>query len=71
MKHRELATPDQILQAALAREEQSRDFYGDLVTGCQVDFVRELLVRLQGEESKHVRLIQDMIAKFALGKDIV
>jgi rubrerythrin len=71
MGDRELTTLDDILQAALAREEESRDFYGDLTARCRVDFVRDLLQRLQGEEAKHVHLIQEMITKLNLGKDVV
>jgi rubrerythrin len=71
MKNPELMTLDEILQAALAREEESRDFYGNLAMHCREDFVRDLMQRLQGEEAKHVYLVQDMITKLNLGKDVV
>jgi rubrerythrin len=66
-----MKTPAEILGAALAREKEARDFYGDLARQCRVDFVRQLLERLKDEESKHVRLIQDMMTKLSRGKDIV
>jgi len=62
---------DEILQAALAREEEARDFYSSMATGCRVEFVRELLEWLADEESKHVHLIQELITKLSLGKDTV
>jgi rubrerythrin len=71
MEKRELKTPDEILQAALAREEEARDFYADMATHCRVGFVKELLERLKDEETKHVRMIQDMITKLNLGREIV
>ena len=64
-------TPDQILQKALEKETQARDFYGELALSCAVDFVRELLEKLRNEESKHMRRIQDMRAKLESGKGIV
>jgi len=36
-----------------------------------VGFVRELLERLKDEETKHVHLVQGMITKLNLGKDVV
>ncbi len=62
---------DELLQAALTKEEAARDFYSGLAAQCRVDFVRELLEKLKDEESKHVHLIQELMAKLALGKDIV
>lgn len=71
MEKRELRTPDQILQEALRRENEARDFYGDMATRCRIDFVKELLEKLKNEESKHVRWVQDMITKLNRGKDVV
>ena len=70
MEKRELRTPDQILQEALKRENEARDFYADLATQCHIDFVKELLERLKNEESRHIRLVQDMITRLNIGKDI-
>ena len=66
-----LKTPEQILQAALAREEDARDFYRQLAIHCHVDFVKELLEKLGNEEAKHVALIQGMLTRLHLGENIV
>jgi len=71
MKKLELRTPDQILRVALAKEKESRDFYDEQATHCRVDFVRKLLKKLKDEESKHIRLVQGMITKLSVGRDIV
>jgi rubrerythrin len=36
-------TSDQILQVALAKEKEARDFYDEQAAHCRVDFVRKLL----------------------------
>ena len=61
-----LKPPIEILKAALEKESASRDFYAELANRCHVDFVRELLFRLQDEEAKHALLIRNMLAR--LGK---
>ena len=66
-----MTAPDQILQKALEMETQARDFYIGLALDCSVDFVRELLEKLQNEEYKHMCMIQDMIRRLESGKDIV
>lgn len=66
-----LRTPDEILRVALEKEAQARDFYGDLSAHCSVDFVKELLLKLHNEESKHWHMIQDMLGKLAAGKSLV
>jgi len=71
MKKLDLSTPDQVLQAALAKEQEARDFYDEQAARCSIGFVRELLERLKDEESKHARLIQGMIAKLNAGRDIL
>jgi rubrerythrin len=71
MKKLELRTFDQILQVALAKEKEARDFYDEQAANCRVDFVRKLLEKLKNEESKHIRLVQDMITKLKVGRDIV
>jgi len=71
MEKREMKTPDQILQMALAKEKEARDFYDAQATHCPVDFVRKLLEKLKDEESKHIRMVQSMIAKLSTGRDIV
>jgi len=71
MKTLELRTSDQILQGALAKEKEARDFYDEQAARCPVDFVRRLLEKLKDEESKHIRMVQDMITKLSIGRDIV
>ena len=70
MADREATTPDEILAAALAREEEARDLYTGLANNAQVDIVRELLEKLKDEESRHVHMIQNLIATLNLGKNI-
>ena len=68
---RELKTPEEILKVALEKEIQARDFYAGVAAHCAVDFIRELLERLRDEESKHIRMVQAMVTKLSLGKDVV
>ncbi|NLF23338.1 MAG: hypothetical protein GX590_09260 [Lentisphaerae bacterium] len=63
-----LTTPDQILNAALAKEMQARDFYDGLARQTSVEFVRELLEELRDEEARHVRMIQNMLGRLGAGK---
>jgi rubrerythrin len=68
--HADLRTPDEILALALEKEEQARAFYEELGYHCSVDFVKDLLLKLQNEESKHVRMIRDMLAGLASGQKL-
>ncbi len=65
-----LSTPDAILRKALEKETQARDFYADLAAGCSVLFVKELLLRLESEEAKHVHLIQSLLGQLESGKHL-
>ncbi len=65
-----MATPDEILRMARENETQARDFYEEMAINCSVDFVKELLETLQNEETKHIRMIDHMLAKLESGKDI-
>jgi rubrerythrin len=67
---RRLTMPDEILRAALGKETAARDFYSEMAGHCPVDFVRDLLERLKDEECKHMRLVQDMMARLAQGKRV-
>lgn len=69
-EQRALRAPNEILQAALEKELQARDFYAELAVHIKVDFVKDLLLKLQNEESKHVHLIQGMLARLATGRDL-
>jgi rubrerythrin len=71
MKNLELRTSDEILQVALAKEKDARDFYDEQAAHCRVDFLRRLLEKLRDEEAKHIRIVQDMITKLSIGRDIV
>jgi rubrerythrin len=64
---RRLTTPNEILQAALEKETQARDFYEELGKNCSVDFVKDLLLTLQNEESKHMHLIQKILKRVDAG----
>jgi rubrerythrin len=64
---RRLTTPNEILQAALEKETQARDFYKELGKNCSVDFVKDLLLTLQNEESKHMHLIQKILGRVEAG----
>ena len=66
--NRRLSTPDEILNAALAKERQSREFYARLADQCRIDMVRKLLEKLKDEESKHVKMVEDMLADLRLGR---
>ncbi len=61
-------TVEEILKSALRKEESARDFYAKLAADCPIDFVRELLKKLEIEESKHAKMIHDMQAKLHAGK---
>ena len=62
-----LKTPAELLKAALAKEQQAHDFYDHAILQCKLPMVRELLERLKDEESRHIRLVEAMLAKFELG----
>ncbi len=66
-----LITPDEILNAALTKERQSRDFYAGLAEQCRIDMVRKLLEKLKDEENKHVRMIENMLMDLRLGRSPV
>jgi len=68
---RRLNTPDEILNAALAKEQQARQFYAGLVDQCQIDMVKQLIERLKDEENKHVKMIEEMMADLRLGRSLV
>ncbi|HUL21599.1 MAG TPA: ferritin family protein [Thermodesulfobacteriota bacterium] len=68
---RRLSTPDEILNAALAKERQSRVFYAGLAEQCQIEMVKGLLEKLKDEENKHVKMIEEMMANLRLGRSPV
>jgi rubrerythrin len=64
-------TVSQLLDRSLDRERQSHDFYEQLAADCSVGCIKELLDRLKGEESKHIGMIQKMIARLEMGRDVL
>jgi rubrerythrin len=70
MQKNDFRMPDQILQEALRRETDARDFYSNVAENCHVDFVKKLLERLKNEESRHISLVQEMISRLNLGKSL-
>jgi rubrerythrin len=71
MKKPELSTPDRILEVALAKEKEAREFYDEQATRCRVDFVRKLLEKLRDEEARHIRMVEGMMTKLIVGRDFV
>jgi rubrerythrin len=70
-QHDKLKTPGEILRIALQKETQAHAFYAELCANCSVDYVKELFSKLENEEFKHIRMIQDMIRKLESGKSLV
>ncbi len=66
-----MMTIEEILATALDKERQARDFYGSLALQCPVEPVRELLQKLENEEHKHFRMIEEMQVRLNLGLDPV
>lgn len=56
-------TPEEILRKALEKVTQAHDFYADLAASCSVDFIQELLLKLQNEEAKHMRMIRGILGR--------
>ena len=71
MDKSQMKTPDQILSAALEKEEQAHQFYTECLAQCRVESVRLLLQTLVNEEYKHVHLIRELMARLDLGKRLV
>ena len=69
-EERALNTPDEILRMALEKETQARDSYRELASRCPVDFVRDLLLTLENEEYRHMRMIREMLGKLEAGLPI-
>ena len=65
---RKLKTVDEILRAALAKEEAAFNFYSELLNHTKVDLVRDLVALLKDEEQKHIRLIERKITELSLGR---
>jgi len=64
-------TIEQVLKTSLERERQAYEFYNRLAADCSVDCVRELLLKLKNEESKHQLMIQKMLTRLEVGKDLL
>ena len=70
-EHPEPLTVDQILRKALEKETQARDFYAQLADNCSVDFVKEMLEKLQDEEAKHMHMINNMLSRLESGQNLI
>jgi len=64
---KKLSTPDDILKTALLKEKEARQLYSDLSAHTRIEMVRKLADKLKDEEGRHVKLIEDMIAKLNCG----
>ena len=60
-------TPTEILRLALDKEKKAHDFYMESAMHCKVQVVRDLLEGLMHEESRHIKLIQGMLARLQNG----
>jgi rubrerythrin len=65
---RRLNTPDEVLNAALAKKHQSRQFYAGLAEQWEIDMVKQLIEKLKDEENKHVKMIEEMLSNLRLGR---
>ena len=65
-----MMTPNEILEMALEKETQAKDFYEKLAVDSSVDFVTDLLRKLQNEEAKHIRMIQEIAARLESGREL-
>jgi len=70
-KQHEPHSLDDLLQEALAREEEARDFYAGLLTHGNLDFVKDVLETLHDEECRHVEIVRGMITRFNLEKPVI
>lgn len=60
----------EILELAREKEQQAHDFYASMLLRRPPEMVAELLERLMNEESKHTKLVEEMIVQINLGRDI-
>jgi rubrerythrin len=57
-KTKKLSTPREILEAALAKEEEAYNLYDNLLKEAKITILRETLAQLKDEEYKHIKLIK-------------
>lgn len=57
-KTEKLSTPREILEAALAKEEEAYNFYDNHLKKAKITILRETLEQLKDEEYKHIKLIK-------------
>ncbi len=62
-----LRTPADILQSALSKEKEAFTFYAEGERQAKIAMVRDLLTTLKNEEQRHIRLIEEMLARLRLG----
>ena len=63
-----LMTAQEILEAALVKEEGAYRFYDAVMNKTKVDFVKDLVSQLRAEEQKHILLIRKKLADLNLGR---
>jgi rubrerythrin len=63
----DFGTIDRILEAALAKEKEARQFYSDMLTHPCVEPVRDMIEKRLNEEHRHVRMIEKMLEDLNLG----
>jgi rubrerythrin len=61
---------DEILRVALAKEKASHRFYSDMLMERRAEIAGDLLQRLKNEEYRHIRMIETMMARLEMGKDM-
>ena len=69
----ELATPEDILEAALIKENSAYEFYSTMLKESTHEHgvVSELLTQLKNEEYKHIQWIEHKLEELRLGRDVV
>lgn len=60
-------TPMEILEKALAKENEAFEMYSLLLNHSSVPMVQELLALLKDEEHKHIKLVESRIAQLLKG----
>ena len=65
-----LRTPLDVLEFALMKEKEARDFYDALLSHSTAAVLREFAVQLKDEEHRHVRMIEKKLAELRMGRGL-
>jgi rubrerythrin len=69
MQPKQLMTPGEVLRAALTKERAAHRFYAQLEERSRAsETVLELVTTLKNEEAKHVKMVEEWIARMNLGR---